>query len=225
MGDCSPSKMIIFDGLYSFISIGLTLLSLAANSYILREDKERFHFGKDVIEPLVITFKSSAIITMCLFAISTSVIDLFRGGRDVAIGHSVIYGLVTTVLCGFIYIIIRNNHGNSELLKAETAEWLMDMILSVAVFSGFIIAFLLNQTTFSFLSLYIDPVMVMLASLYFLKIPSRMLMRNARELLWMAPYTHIQNHIEKVVQRVKDKHNIDEEFTRVTKVGKTNPFY
>ncbi|WP_158736753.1 cation diffusion facilitator family transporter [Alteribacillus sp. YIM 98480] len=220
-GIAANSQMIIFDGLYSFISLGLSLMSLFAYSFIQKEDQERFQYGKDVIEPLVIIFKASAIIAMCLFAFSTSMIDFFKGGREVAIGSASLYALIATVLCGVIYSIMKNKQGNSEFVKAEAAQWFMDTILSGAVLTGFVIALLLKETTFAFLTSYIDPVMVLIISLYFLKVPFQMLIKNAKELLWMAPSAHIQLQITQAVQETKEKYHIFEDFTRVTKVGKT----
>ncbi|SDH65662.1 cation diffusion facilitator family transporter [Alteribacillus bidgolensis] len=220
-GIAANSQMIIFDGLYSFISLGLSLMSLFAYSFIKKEDQERFQYGKDVIKPLVIIFKASAIIAMCLFAFSTSIIDLFKGGREVVIGSAALYALIATVLCAVIYSFMKNKQGNSEFVKAEAAQWLMDTILSGAVLIGFVIALLLKQTTFAFLTPYVDPIMVLIISLYFLKVPFQMLIKNAKELLWMAPSAQIQLQITQAVQETKEKYNIFEDFTRVTKVGKT----
>ncbi|MFC7061463.1 cation diffusion facilitator family transporter [Halobacillus seohaensis] len=220
-GILANSQMIIFDGLYSFISLGLSLLSLFAFSFIQKEDQERFQYGKDVIEPLVIIFKACAIIAMCLFAFSTSIIDLLKGGREVALGPAALYALIATVLCIIVYRIMKNKQSNSEFVRAEAAQWLMDTILSGAVLLGFIIALILNQTTLSFLTSYIDPAMVLLVSLYFLKVPVRMLIKNTKELLWMAPSTDIQYQVTQAVELAKAKYNINEDFTRVTKVGKT----
>ncbi|MFD1039813.1 cation diffusion facilitator family transporter [Virgibacillus byunsanensis] len=220
-GIIANSQMIIFDGLYSFISFGLSLLSLFAYSFIQKEDQKRFQYGKDIIEPLVIIFKASAIIAMCLFAVSSSIIDLLKGGRDVALGSAAMYALIATVLCMFVYFMMKTKQGNSEFVRAEAAQWLMDTILSAAVLSGFVMALMLNQTTLSFLTPYVDPTMVLIVSLYFLKMPIRMLINNAKELLMMAPSTDIQNQVEQAVQRAKVKYNFYEDATRVTKVGKT----
>lgn len=97
----------------------------------------------------------------------------------------------------------------------------MDTILSETVLTGFVMVMLFKQTAFAFLTFYIDPVMVLIISLYFLKISFQILVKNAKKLLWMEPSAHIQCQITKEVQETKEKYNIFEDFTRVTKVGKT----
>lgn len=55
------SQVILFDGLYSSVSVLLSLVSLLAASYVRQTDDLRFPFGKEVIEPLVVTLKYLAI--------------------------------------------------------------------------------------------------------------------------------------------------------------------
>ncbi|SFE51236.1 cation diffusion facilitator family transporter [Alteribacillus iranensis] len=220
-GIIANSQMIIFDGLYSFVSLGLSFLSLFAYSFTQKVDTERFHFGKGIIEPLVIMFKASAIIAMCLFALSSAVIDLFKGGREVALGQAAIYALIATGLCILFYWSMKRKEGSSEFVKAEAAQWLMDTLLSAAVLVGFVIALILHASPFAYITPYIDPFMVLAVSVYFLKVPAQMFVRNAKEILMMAPPGNIQTHVEKVVQQIKDKYRIEESFVRISKVGKT----
>lgn len=220
-GIIANSQMIIFDGLYSFVSLGLSLVSLLAYSFIQKEDEKRFHFGKGVIEPLVIIFKASAIIAMCLFALSSAIIDLLQGGRDVALNHAAFYSVIGTGLCALFYWGIKRKAGNSEFVRAESVQWLMDTLLSAAVLVGFMIAILLTQTKLAFLTPYVDPMMVLIVSFYFLKVPSQLFIKNAREILLMAPAADIQRQVEHVAKQVKDKYKMDEYYLRISKVGKT----
>ena len=43
------SDMIIFDGLYSFISLLLSMLSLFISNFMNKKDVEKFPFGKHII--------------------------------------------------------------------------------------------------------------------------------------------------------------------------------
>ncbi|UOQ94659.1 cation transporter [Halobacillus shinanisalinarum] len=186
-GIAANSQMIIFDGLYSFISLALSALSLIGFSFIQKKEPQRFHYGKEIVEPLIITFKASVIAALCLYALSSSLIDIFRGGRDVELGSATIYALVATILCYVVYKFMSKNRNGSEFVKAESVQWLMDTLLSAAVLIGFIIAVLLSHTKLDYLTPYIDPGMVFIVSLYFLKTPAKMFSQNIKEILMMPP--------------------------------------
>ncbi len=61
------SIVIVFDGVYSLVSLLLTLLSLAASSYISKPSKSVFPFGKAVLEPIVIAIKAAVILVVVCF--------------------------------------------------------------------------------------------------------------------------------------------------------------
>ena len=52
------SSVILFDGIYSGISIILTTLSLLAAAMLKRPEDERFQFGRMAVAPMVIALKS-----------------------------------------------------------------------------------------------------------------------------------------------------------------------
>ena len=58
------SQVIFFDGIYSMISVTLTGLSLLAAKYMGKTDWNRFPFGKDILEPIVLIIKYT-IIPLC----------------------------------------------------------------------------------------------------------------------------------------------------------------
>ncbi|GAL31285.1 cobalt-zinc-cadmium resistance protein [Vibrio variabilis] len=58
----------------------------------------------------------------------------------------------------------------------------MDTLLSFAVMAGFITAWGLEQSPWSHLSVYADPVMMILISAYFIKVPAFMLIDACKSL-------------------------------------------
>ena len=55
------SSMIVFDGLYSFVSIGLSVLAVLALRFTSRGADERFPWGREVAEPLVVVIKAATL--------------------------------------------------------------------------------------------------------------------------------------------------------------------
>ena len=77
------SEMIIFDGLYSFISLALTMLSLYINNFMAKKELDKYPFGKYILEPLVISLKSLIIGGMCLYSLIGAIQDIVNGGNSV----------------------------------------------------------------------------------------------------------------------------------------------
>ena len=155
--------MIIFDGMYSFVSLILSTISLFISNYISKKDVEKFPFGKHILEPLVIALKSLVITIMCLYSLIDATKAIIYGGNSVEYGLAIVYSVVSILGCSFVYLYMKKEGKklSSELINSESAQWLMDGVLSAGVFVGFIIAMIIDGTRFSYLNNYIDPAMVL----------------------------------------------------------------
>lgn len=210
------SLVIIFDGVYSLLSLALSILSLFAWHLIRKPADERYNFGRMVVEPLAIVVKGVVIMMVCVISLVAAVVAIFQGGRavdaDLALGFSVIniLGCAFTWLC-----LARNASDQGGLVAAESRQWFMDMIISVAVMAGFIVAKLLQLTSFSHLAVYADPVMVILASAYFLTVPARMTLVALNEVLLGAPSECLREEVELALA----DENLGDSDVRLAKVG------
>ncbi|MBA0125751.1 cation transporter [Haloechinothrix sp. YIM 98757] len=215
------SQMIVFDGLYSLISVLLSLLSLLSFRIIRKGQSKRFPFGRDALEPLTIIVKAIAIGTLCVYALSVAVMELLTGGREVNTGWAVAYAAAATVGCGVVaaYLGREQRAVRSDLVRAETTQWLMDTVLSAGVLAGFIAAAVLERTGYERFAAYVDPTMVALVCLLFLAMPLRLLMHGFREVLFMAPPRELEERLRRCVWQVQQRHGFDDTYLRSTKVG------
>lgn len=214
--------MIIFDGLYSFISVILSMLSLYINNYMTKRDFEKFPFGKHILEPIVISIKSLIIAAMCLYSLIEAIKTLINGGNNLKFGLALIYSVVSVLGCGIIsfYIKQKEKKINSELIKAECTQWFMDTALSTAVLVGFIIAMILTRTKLSFFNPYIDPFMTIIVSLVCIRIPIRAFIENFKEVICVKANDKINDDIYILVKEIEEEYNFQESITRVSKVGR-----
>lgn len=139
------------------------------------------------------------------------------------VGPAFVYSLIGMTAClGVFYYLKRCGEGGSALIKAEANQWMMDSLVSVGVFAGFLAALLLQVTgTALWVIPYIDPFMVIAVSVYFLQFPLREMKKALREVLEMSPEGPLRREIEAAVQEVEAQYGITESFLRVTRVGKT----
>ena len=215
------SKIILFDGIYSLISVGLSSISLITASYMQKQDFERFPYGKEMIEPIIILGKFLVITILCLFSFFSGFSTFISGGQEVNAGSGVIYAFIATVGCYLVYLFLKKktNSSASGLVEAESQQWLMDTFLSLAVLAGFMLSFGLEFTPFVGYQPYMDPIMVMLVSAYFLKVPILNMGRQIRELVDMAADDKYYDLCDEIVEGVEKKYKFQESFLRVSKSG------
>jgi cation diffusion facilitator family transporter len=217
-GLLSGSSMIVFDGLYSFLSIGLSLLAVLALRVSRRGPSEDYPWGREAWEPLVIIVKALALGVLCLYAAVGAVQDLLAGGREVATGWALLYAVLATA-AGVVVTLVLRLGGRSDLVRAEAAEWQGDTLLSVGVLVGFAIAEALVRTGRPDLAAYVDPAMVVAVSVAFLWVPVRLVSRALREILSMAPPAAVREDLQTRVDAVAERFALGESFVRASKVG------
>src|SRR3954463_16071074 len=81
-GVLSGSSMIVFDGLYSFVSVGLSLLAVMALRAAGRGPDASYPWGREAWEPLVVVVKALALAALSVYAAIGGVSDLVAGGTS-----------------------------------------------------------------------------------------------------------------------------------------------
>ena len=215
------SEMIIFDGLYSFISLALTMLSLYINNFMAKKELDKYPFGKYILEPLVISLKSLIIGGMCLYSLIGAIQDIVNGGNSVEYGSALIYSIVSVIGCGGVYIFMKKKGEkiSSEMVKVEASQWLMDTLLSIGVLVGFVIAMILRNTRFSGLNVYIDPMMVIMVSVVFIKMPIQSFINSFKEILCVKANDEINDDIYFIVKEIEKEYKFEDSISRVSKIG------
>jgi cation diffusion facilitator family transporter len=215
------SQLIVFDGLYSFASVGLSLLAVLALRAAGKGADERYPWGRDVWEPLAIVVKAAALGALCLSAVASATGELLRGGREIAAGWALAYAVVATVAGAAVSWYLRRAaaRDGSDLVRAEAAEWSGDTLLSLGVLGGFLLAVVLADVGRADLARYVDPAMVAVISLAFLRVPARLLTSAMREVLTMAPPEEITRELRGQVEQVRRRYGLAESFLRCSKVG------
>jgi predicted Co/Zn/Cd cation transporter (cation efflux family) len=195
------------------------LLSLATAKVIHAPRDAHFPNGRAVLEPLVIVIKGAVIMAVVIYSMYSAVQALFSGGVSLNIGVASGFALVNILGCAYAWkkIQLMSKSHQSGLMDAEAKQWKMDTILSVAVGAGFLMAWAITHTTFAQYAVYADPVMMLLISGYFIKVPLEMMVGSGRELLQMAPNEELVEEVQQSVDAIDQAHNVT--LNSVLKVG------
>lgn len=216
------SEMISFDGLYSLISLGLALFALIATNFINKKDFKNYPFGKSTLEPIIVIIKSIVLLIMCLISLFSAITQVLNGGNNVEEGFALGYALISSIGCTWVYLYMKKSSKNinSEIVNAESNQWLMDAMLSVGVLVGFVISIFLKHIGLATLSKYVDPGMVILSSSIFLKIPITSTIESFKELINSTADDEINGDIKNLVKEIEMEYELEDSVARVAKVGR-----
>lgn len=217
------SSIIIFDGLYSLISLGLSLISLVAGRYVRSVNEAKYPFGKSIIQPITLVFKYLAIFLLCSFSIFEGVQTLADGGRALNFEQAFIYSAVVTLLCFAAFRLLRQRTRpeHSDLLVAEQREWLMDTGLSLMLTLGFALAIIAQWVGFSRFALLVDPLMLILAAVFFMRIPVRGMLDAGKEVLGLKVAEDLELDVRVHVEELVLRYGFKDYYLRLQKVGST----
>ncbi|HEY0812624.1 MAG TPA: cation diffusion facilitator family transporter [Pseudonocardia sp.] len=219
-GLLAGSQMIVFDGLYSFVSVVLSLAAVVALRAARRGPDERYPWGREVFEPLTITVKAAALAGLCGYAVVSGIQEIVAGGREIHAGWAVLYGVVATAMgIGVSLVLRRMSRGATDIVRAEAAEWMGDALLSVGTLAGFGVALGLQLTGRDDLARYVDPAMVVLTSAIYLRIPVRLFAEGLREVLTMSAGPAVRDQVTALVGDVAGHWRLAEPAVRLSKVG------
>ncbi|MGY2124826.1 cation transporter [Nocardia gipuzkoensis] len=135
-GIAAGSQMIVFDGLYSLVSIGLSALAIMAHRTAAK--------GADSIYPWAgrrgrrsVVVKSTALGGLCLYGSVNAVREIVHGGRAVSAGSALTYAVIASLGSIAVAVVLsRAARSDTGLVRAEAAEWVGDAALSLVTLGG-----------------------------------------------------------------------------------------
>lgn len=189
---------------------------------IIDNDEKKFKFNKYSLEPLVIIFSSIILLYMCIISIKGGILDIIAGGSEVEVGLALVFSVVNLIFTSIIYYIIikKGKNVKSQLIKSESIQWLMGVVTGVLFLIGFILSLILVKTEYSNYTRYIDSIMVIIASVSFIKAPIDMIISSLKEVLGYQVPKEINELVVSRVEEIIDAFQFENSATRVYKVGR-----
>jgi cation diffusion facilitator family transporter len=200
-GLLTGSQAIIFDGMYSFVDVVPTVVSLLVVKLLARGSSRRFQYGYWHLEPLVAVLRDSILTIACIYAAIDAVNSLVSGGHDVAYGLAALWagGLCVVGLAMALYLRRLAAALQSPMLELDARSWLISACLSLSLLIGFAIAIALQGTAMEGWTRYLDAIALLAMALIMLPMPLIGLWRSMTDVLQVAP--------EELDQRVHDLMN------------------
>ena len=120
----SSSQAILLDGVFNLTYFATGLFTVKVASLVARGDDERFPHGYAFFEPLVNGVKGTLVLGVSVMALVGAVQALLAGGRDVAAGTALGYGVFASIACGILALATRYGakQTGSPLVRADAAK-------------------------------------------------------------------------------------------------------
>lgn len=219
------SDVVILNGIFSMLSLIGSGLNLAAAKLVVRPEDKRFQYGYWHVEPLVHCVNGLMMLIICIYAFLNGIEGIRGGGSTVDSSRVILFSIITGMFCGCIWFYESRTGAriNSQLLKNDSKEWLMDFSFSMVTLVGFLALYVLEEPALGFWKRYADNAMVSIMSLLLLPLPLRVLYRNLPEVLLMTGADDVLGErVEAVMRKIKAEYRISGYSSHVVKVGRSH---
>mgnify|MGYP001123029138 CR=1 FL=1 len=219
----TESQAILLDGLFNLTYFIVGLFTLKVAKLVQQGDDEYFPAGYLFFEPLINGVKGMLILGISLMALWDAGRALFSGGRTISAGVAVIYGLIASLVCWGVALVLRKKAAgsNSPLLKTDAAGWIINAAISTATLIAFVSIVLLEKSSFSAVVPYMDPLLVVLVGAITLHVPVRMAWGALMELVNRSPSLEIRSTVQDAVEQTLADVPKQELQVRVLQPGRT----
>ena len=220
IGVITGSQIILFDGFYTFLGIGLSWMAIRVSILVASGPTSRYPFGREALVPLIIGVEAVALLATCAYASFNAVLSIIHGGDTLASGWGVGYAIVSLIVPTGVWWWLRRLASDSELVRAEAAQWLTGGVLGSAMIIAYISAHLLIGTKAAPAAHYLDPSLVILACLAFVAPPLRMIHATFIELVEGSPDKELRGPASEAVDEVVAQFGLGDRHLRMTKIGR-----
>lgn len=222
-GLLTGSAAIIFDGMYSFVDVILTLGSLGVARLLEQERSRRFQFGYWHLEPMVTALGGAILTLACVYAAVNAVRDLVGGGHAVDYGAGAAWAglLCVTGLVMSAWIWRSARATGSSLLMLDARSWMVSGFLSLALVLGFLLANALRGTEREGWIPYVDGIALLAIAIALLPVPVMTTWRAMREVLMVAP-DDLDRRVSAIMDKLVAERGFLDYVSHVARIGRTN---
>jgi cation diffusion facilitator family transporter len=215
------SQAMIFDGMYSFVDVVPTIVSLLVVKLLAQGTSQRFQYGYWHLEPLVLVLRDSILVVACIYAAVDAIKALTSGGHVVEYGWAALCAGVLCVigLAMTIFLFRRARQLKSPMLAVDARSWALSALLSLSLLIGFAVGAAITRTRFQDWIPYVDSIVLLGMAILMLPMPLLGLWRSMRDVLQIAP-GEVDSRVHAVMDSLVKERGFLEYSSYIAKVGR-----
>lgn len=204
------SQTLMLDGLYGAADVIISLLAIFVTKKINEPPNERYHFGYAKYEPLMTGVEGTLIMTICAGSIVASVQDIIHDDPIKNVHALLWYSFASIFICiGFgLYMKAVGRKLKSKILTVDSKLWIIEGILSAAVFAAFGAGVVFPESVFGRFENYVDPILCIMISLFLLREPVTILKDSVMDLVDAAPGRKLDAKIKNFAEDSAKKYGL-----------------
>jgi len=220
-GLVTKSQAIIFDGMYNFVDVMPTVMSLLVVKLLAQGTSQRFQYGYWHLEPLVAVLRDSILVVACIYAAVDAATTLSTGGHPVEYGKAAAWACVLCVIGISMTLFLRRRARllRSPMLEVDARSWAASAMLSFALLVGFALGALITRTRFQDWIPYVDSTVLLAMALLMMPLPLIGLWRSMRDVLQIAP-NELDGRVREVMDSLVRDRGFIEYSSYIAKVGR-----
>lgn len=197
-GVLSHSTSIAFDGVYALADASMSTLALIVSNLIAsysgstalaRKLRDRFTMGFWHLEPMVLGLNGVLLMGVSVYAFINAIASLISGGRKLDFSYAIIYAVVTLIACLFMAVVEMraNKKLRSDFVALDAKAWMMSGGITAALLIAFALGYLVEGTSWIWISPYIDPAVLALICVVITPLPVGTVKQALSEVLLVTP--------------------------------------
>jgi predicted Co/Zn/Cd cation transporter (cation efflux family) len=219
----AKSQAILLDGLYTFVTLIMALISLKVIALVKTLETKTRPFGFMAFEPFLNLIKSLVMLILLTVFLITNIQELATGGRMISLDMTVIFIFVCLLIYAFILIKLKKTarRVQSAILQLEIQNWQIDAMQTAGIALSLIIAMVLIRLGYTSILPYIDPLIVIVLVIVSLPLTFRVFVTEFRRLLLIAPENSIEQEVLGHLAGISEQYGISTTQVWALKSGRT----
>lgn len=231
-GILTGASSIIFDGMYSAIDCVFSiaalfvvrLIEIDVNRRTRKAPKfvERFQYGFWHLEPMLLAINGLSLMIAIIYALFEAAVKILNGGQLPHFDAAVWFSFAAMCLCFSMAFFEHrcNRKIGSAFISVDVKGWIVSGGIGLALLCAFSFANLIENTSYTWVLPYIDPVVLALIALIMLPVPVKIVIRAMREILMITP-ADLDEHVNAVVDGIVEKYGFVGSQNYLAKVGRS----
>lgn len=216
------SEVILFDGVFSIISISLSYMTLKITRFIRKKDPKRFPFGKEAIEPIIVFMQYFFLNVVLVYMFIDGIRMILGGGNDINLSMTILYIMITAIIqyvfLGYVEKIAKGS--NSVIVQTELHMWQISMKQTFYVLGGYLIGVVLLVFNEPNIIVFIDPIiLIVFIIVTFTQSVDEMLIAFKEVIGMTTVEKDMFIKIESKILEIRQKYDIKDDYIRLKKVG------
>ena len=218
----SHSGAVFLDGLFSLTFAIVGLLTLYVSQLVSRPSDDSYPFGYATFEPMLNLFKGLLIGFALVYAVWTAIRTILTGGQDITAEGGILYAVIAVVGGAIVVVLLKRyaKQSGSPIVDVDAKNWTVDTLISSAVGVAFVATLLIQNSDWSDLAPYADPVIMLAIVAIAAPQPFQTIRENLRQIVGRAPSQHVQDNVAALVEEAIDDVPHVETHLRIVDVGR-----